>query len=188
MEVIRVALILFILCLAFGCEVTTSDPCQQGGNDGYQFDRNKFRSTAYHVQSNKQALCDISMRSGWYRFDSLAGTEMPEHDFANSSNNPSQNHCGTKTPLWLGGKHPTTVGATKTYSACMNDGGIQTCVGVGKITVKKCASSGTQFYIYRLNPVTSCFRSYCAGKTFTLLLCICRAATGKGCLEACQKD
>lgn len=139
---------------------TTPPECQSGG---YTLDNTTYRSTAYAVQQNKRRLCDHLLIPGWYRF--YYG-KIPEHDSVNPANNPQPNHCGTSIPVWLKGKHPTQSGQKSVFTACMNLAGTQVCSAslAGRIEVIKCDDPGKDFYVYKLNPVFSCYMAYCAGK------------------------
>ena len=67
-------------------------------------------------------LCDVETTwtkapdwhgPGWYRMKEPAGTMMPE-------NPVNVNRCGTYSPGWLNGTHPTTEGETVKRTVCFN--------------------------------------------------------------------
>ncbi|KAL3854423.1 hypothetical protein ACJMK2_013693 [Sinanodonta woodiana] len=68
--------------------------------------------------------------------------------------------CGTFSPIWICGSHPTRPGEVTTVTGCANTGqGQDSCCGykINNIQVKHCGS----FYVYRLRPVPQNM-AYCA--------------------------
>ena len=104
-SVIFVALVFF---RTIYCHPHAVDPCTN-----HKVINDVYRSTKYQLQSGYAAICDNYLTAGWYRFKSIAGGKMPEKK-------PSPNHCGTVSPIWIDGAHPTTKGAQKDVTACTN--------------------------------------------------------------------
>uniref|UniRef100_A0A7M6DKV0 VWFD domain-containing protein n=2 Tax=Clytia hemisphaerica TaxID=252671 RepID=A0A7M6DKV0_9CNID len=114
------------------------------------------RSTGFLALSDTAVRCDRQgFKTGWYRFKSNAGSEMP-------TSCPPQNACGTNGPIWMNGLHPDTIGQTKTVPVCVR---FQSacCKDTFNIDVKKCQEGNEEFYVYNLLPAPGCPESYCIG-------------------------
>ena len=86
--------------------------------------------------------------NAYYRFEEPAGKRMPEVS-------PGENHCGTDSPGWLNGKHPTELGLEVEMEACFDDNS-DACNLRSKITVTQCNG----FYVYFLVE-RGCYLRYC---------------------------
>jgi hypothetical protein len=111
------------------------------------------RSTVYN---SSKSLCDkdIIHDDGWYRFSSEAGGEI-------ATTKPMVESCGTLSPIWMNGSHPTVQEGTVTRKACVNVPH-QYPFGCGSsysIKVRNCSG----YYIYQLKKPASCNKAYCAG-------------------------
>ena len=137
-----------IFLLSFPVLSQCSDPCITHG-----VLRNRFRSTNYQIKRGDPALCDNTLKIGWYRF---FGGNMPE-----SKIDPY--HCGTIAPIWMNGTHPTVADGIVNRKACVNFMGRRKgCFIAIPIRVKNCSG----FYVYYLKPASGCYMAYCAGKLF----------------------
>ncbi|XP_006818864.1 oncoprotein-induced transcript 3 protein-like [Saccoglossus kowalevskii] len=111
------------------------------------------RSTAYGAnQTWEELLCDENLLSGWYRFVSGAGGEMP------INNDIPAYHCGTHIPLYLNGTHPTVEDDVFNRTTCGNYLG-SLCYQEYPMQVKNCSS----YYVYFLIRTRGCSEAYCAG-------------------------
>jgi hypothetical protein len=72
-----------------------SDPCNKDNHVVLKDET--LRSFNQPIDEDHGALCDQDLDSGWYQFQSLAGTTIP-------TGCPAINHCGTHYPIWLRGK------------------------------------------------------------------------------------
>ena len=120
------------------------------------------RSTKYKGKLGN-LLCDKNFIQDdkWYRFDSVAGHKMP-------TQNPGFGVCGTYTPIWMKGTHPTTDNVVKNATAC---GAAPFIFPLGcgysyAIKVIKCG----KLFLYRLKEPELCYLAYCAGKAECRLL------------------
>ena len=95
------------------------------------------------------ATCDRSLSRGWYRFQGLAGKQMPD------SCVPTQ-RCGTHAPGWLRGSHPTVAEGAVKRKVCFHwTSGC--CQLSTNIRVRNCGG----FYVYKLYPPPACSLRYC---------------------------
>ena len=126
-----------------------SDPCLSYGKLN-----NPYRSTGYVAKEGVDPLiCDLNLKTGWYRFTSKVGGEMP-------TTKVDRLHCGTDAPIWMRGTHPLVAEGIVDRTACVNFNDIQNgCIPIA-IKVKKCPGS---FYVYRLVAPYGCAMAYCAG-------------------------
>ena len=84
-------------------------------------------------------LCDTNLGPGWFRFQGAAGTKMATGCVAS-------HHCGTDSPGWLKGAHPTVAEGTVTRQACFNFFK-DCCVWSINIKVRNCVD----FFIYYID-------------------------------------
>ncbi|XP_039540238.1 adhesion G protein-coupled receptor E3-like isoform X2 [Pimephales promelas] len=71
----------------------------------------------------------------------------------------ARSRCGTDTPLWIRGGHPTVTDGVVTRDVC-GDGGSFCCyIGSYPIKVKACPGD---YYVYELVSPTVCNSAYCA--------------------------
>ena len=137
-----------------------SDCCVKGKYKEIDEPRRSIKSI---WKVGKNALCDINLPWGWYRFTSFTGGEMPT-----SIVNP--NRCGTAAPVWIKKANPSEKDGTVVREACINFFGINNgCSQSFNIKVRNCSS----YYVYFLGPTYSCAVAYCAGKTPLILTLYC---------------
>ena len=104
------------------------------------------------------AKCDRSLSRGWYRFQGLAGKQMPDACV------PKQ-RCGTHAPGWLRGGHPTvTEGAVKRKVCFHWSSGC--CQLSTNIRVRNCGA----FFVYKLSPPPACSLRYCGDREQGIIL------------------
>jgi len=100
------------------------------------------------------SLCDnvspFSITATWFRFSGAAGTLIA------SCAMPSY-HCGTFTPGYYTGLHPSTAGATLTGTMCFKNSLSPSCYFSNTISVTNCNG----YYVYDLTQVPSCDARYC---------------------------
>ena len=102
MNVARLIVVCVFILVAFahaslGQDVASCNGCCQQGN--YKEISDSRRSTKSVWKPGQTPLCDQTLKEGWYRFTSFVGGAMP-------TSMVKQNHCGTKTPIWLKEAHP----------------------------------------------------------------------------------
>ncbi|CAH1245088.1 OIT3 [Branchiostoma lanceolatum] len=127
----------------------SSDPCTD-----YTADEEPKRSIQYNVTTNSSLLCDLGLSTGWYRFTSAAGGEMP-------TTCPPQFACGTHEPMWLNGTHPVVGDGEVNRTVCVHqlDLSRSDCCGLQiDIWVRNCSG----FYVYYLTSPPGCDMAYCA--------------------------
>ena len=88
-----------------------------------------------HPPHNKN---DISLRTGWYRFQGAAGDQMPDQCVP-------RYRCGADNPGWLNDAHPTIADGVVTRKVCYH-GDSGCCWRSNLIKVKNCSS----YYVYEL--------------------------------------
>lgn len=133
------------------------EPCYN-----YSALNNPYRSIGYvATEGVDPMLCDVDLVSGWYRFVSEVGGEMPEFKI-------DRLQCGTIAPIWMQGSHPTVAEGIVDRTACVNFNNLfDGCLSFS-IKVKNCSNS---FYVYYLVPPPyGCFLAYCAGMFSSQLL------------------
>ncbi|XP_035693440.1 pancreatic secretory granule membrane major glycoprotein GP2-like [Branchiostoma floridae] len=131
-------------------QACSSDPCTD-----YTADEEPKRSTQYNVTANSTLLCDLGLSTGWYRFTSAAGGEIP-------TTCPPQFACGTHEPMWLNGTHPVVEDGEVDRTVCVHhlDQSGSDCCGLQvNIRVRNCSG----FYVYYLTSPPGCDMAYCAG-------------------------
>ncbi|XP_028406132.1 von Willebrand factor D and EGF domain-containing protein-like isoform X2 [Dendronephthya gigantea] len=113
------------------------------------------RSTKFKVKPSSK-ICDRNFikDDNWYRFDSVAGNTIPDH-------NPTRGFCGTFVPIWFKGTHPTQNNVVTNAKACAAVPFLRPegCGISYNIKVIKCGS----FFLYRLKEPQQCDFAYCAG-------------------------
>ncbi|XP_035687609.1 uncharacterized protein LOC118423531 [Branchiostoma floridae] len=89
----------------------------------------------------------------WYRFMGEAGTAMP------TETPPSSHRCGSDTPVWMNGTHPTYEDGVVERHVCARHLG-NICRWKWTIHVKACPGG---FLIYKLPPmkIENCHSTYC---------------------------
>ena len=111
------------------------------------------RSIQSFWESGQTPLCDQRIHKGWYRFTSFNGTQMPETSV-------KDRQCGTHSPIWLRGRHPTNDNETVARTACVSSFG-NPCRYRITISVTKCPGN---YFVYFLKPLPFCSSAYCAGE------------------------
>ncbi|XP_071941903.1 von Willebrand factor D and EGF domain-containing protein-like isoform X2 [Antedon mediterranea] len=142
--------------------------CYECSITGHRVIDEPFRSTTYkvNVHSNRAKInCDHELPIGWYKFN-INGklAEMPTKCVQRS-------YCGTSSPIWLetNGEELPLPGENRTFTGCVSSGARHhnpklfkpDCCWISltePITVRNCG----EFFVYFLNPPTSCSLSYCA--------------------------
>ena len=93
--------------------------------------------------------CDWKLVTGWYRFNSTAGTKMP-------TTCVSEKKCNTHATGWLNGVHPTPQEGTVNRRVCFHWSS-NCCNWEITIKVRNCGL----FYVYRLVNPPNCHLRYC---------------------------
>ena len=107
-------------------------------------------SEADRAQGNAQPphnRNDSGLVTGWYRFQGAAGDRMPDKCVFMYS-------CGTRSPGWLNGTHPTVAEGVVTRTVCYKDYR-GCCWDSNIIKVKSCSS----YYVYELQRTS--YPRYC---------------------------
>ncbi|XP_078359243.1 uncharacterized protein LOC144643772 [Oculina patagonica] len=100
------------------------------------------------LQDNKR--CDqLDLTPGWYRFQGAAGDQIPDKCV-------DTNRCGTSSPGWLSGAHPTVAEGVVTRKVCYHWWD-NCCFWSNNIKVKNCSD----FYVYELQKPPFCDLRYC---------------------------
>ena len=118
-------------------------------------------SEADRAQGNAESphsKSDEDLVTGWYRFQGAAGDRMPDKYVL-------RYRCGTESPGWLNGVHPTVAEGVVTRKVCYTDGR-DYCSWSNIIKVKNCSS----YYVYELKRPLNKYSRYCgnagAGKWY----------------------
>ena len=85
----------------------------------------------------------------WYRFSGAAGNQMAESCV-------DMFRCGTTTPGWLNGSHPTVNEGAVQRRVCLSYF-TDCCLSSTYIRVRNCGG----FFVYQLKPLTYCYSRYC---------------------------
>lgn len=131
------------------------DPCVH-----YNLLNTSDRRSSYNGSSYSYYTCDyyqISNPKAWYRFGENAGSQMATGCVA-------VGHCGTQTPGWLNGSHPTQDQGIVSMNVCFNKND-NCCYFYKSILVRNCGL----FYSYELVKPSYCHR-YCGEWSFKQLL------------------
>jgi len=91
---------------------------------------------------------DKSLVTSWYRFQGAAGDRMPDKCVLTY-------RCGTESPVWLNGAHPTVAEGVVTRTVCCNIVYGSCCGYRAIIKVKNCGS----YYVHELQRTWYC--RYC---------------------------
>ena len=153
-------LCLFFLDSSISQKPTCGDCCLQ---TGYTELNEPRRSINSRLERGQTPLCDRGIIQGWYRFTSFNGTQMPEESVQSF-------RCGTHSPIWLQGGHPTQQDVVFQSTACVSSFG-NTCYDSLSIYVVNCSG----YYVYYLYPLHYCAVAYCAGKMDYIILLAYRA-------------
>lgn len=105
------------------------------------------RAVSSSIGSLKCDINDIS--KGWYRFMGAAGSAMPTSCI-------TMRHCGTHSPGWLNGNHPSQSEGVVSRTACFS-WDKNCCQWKNAISVRNCGG----FYVYNLDRPPHCNLRYC---------------------------
>ncbi|XP_044516255.1 pancreatic secretory granule membrane major glycoprotein GP2-like isoform X1 [Gracilinanus agilis] len=106
-------------------------------------------------QESSMKICDV-FKEGWYRFTGPGGVRIPEKCVP-------VNRCGTDSPLWLNGTHPSKKEGIVSRNACAHWSD-NCCLWSTEIKVKACDRG---FYVYKLNGTPECDLAYCTDPNTT---------------------
>lgn len=112
------------------------------------------REKGYSGTSGK---CDNNSVSQWSRFTGDAGRKMATHCVP-------INHCGTESPGWLSGQHPTKAQGIVERKVCFNWNG-DCCHWSVNIRVQNC----NEYYFYELPKVPRCNLRYCGDNSLDFI-------------------
>ena len=125
------------------------------GDECTDYNTLSARDRAADYFSYNTLKCDAYLPSGWYRLAGRAGTVMPTHCVPKM-------HCGTLSPGWLNGKHPTEGEGVVQRMVCFTKDN-DCCHWYSLVLVKNCSG----FMVYKFGPfptgVDSCSLRYCGG-------------------------
>ena len=114
------------------------------------------RSVEVDTRNTGTLLCDIYenwlTNSDWIRFSMPNKTRMPEYC-------PPTHACNTHAPGWLYGRHPAVEDGAVQMLACFH-WKKRRCYWHYSISVRNC----TNFYVYRLSRISTCYLRLCVGK------------------------
>ena len=74
---------------------------------------------------------------------------------------PGAERCGTRSPGWVNGKHPTTAGEQKEVQICFQYFDT-TCAESTTATFRNCGD----YFLYNLKETPSCTQRYCGSHVF----------------------
>ena len=146
---------------SFSCIIVlvfvNSSVCQAPDHcNSYKEINDPRRSTKSVWKQGEPVLCDRGLQWGWYRFTSFAGGKMPETMVP-------ENHCGTHSPIWLRGSHPTIEEGNVVREACINSFDLfDGCWESFDMNITNCGN----YFIYYLQPPYYCAVAYCAGERY----------------------
>ncbi|KAL9967107.1 hypothetical protein ACROYT_G025275 [Oculina patagonica] len=148
-------------------------------------------SEADRAQGNAVKIdsCDGDLVTGWYRFQGAPGDRMPDTCVL-------QYRCGTESPGWLNGTHPTVAEGVVTRKVCYHAwrtyGGLADCCRYSNnIKVKNCSG----YFVYELQKPPNCPLRYCGNagavdgcKNYTVLSEADRAQGNAVANNSCDGD
>ncbi|XP_052691778.1 uncharacterized protein LOC128169728 [Crassostrea angulata] len=139
-----------ILCVLFtSVQGQIIDPCDPGGHSLLyrSGDRGSNCTLDYYDR-----ICDNSIQEKWYRIQS--------HDDLQSrtmiTEPPKFFECGTSSPIWMNGLHPTQEEGIVNRTACVL-GISDNCSSRYDIMVKNCSA----YFVYFLKRTQRCDEGYC---------------------------
>ena len=99
-------------------------------------------------------VCDFSLPQAWYRFQGGAGKQMADKCVP-------EDHCGSYSPGWLSGGHPTVAQGVVQRKVCFHSGP-NCCFSSSNIRVRNCST----FIVYELAtpPSGSLCPRYCGDR------------------------
>ena len=147
--------LIFVISLSTVVCLTQTQGCGDCcSNTTYTAINEPRRSKEAVWKVGEKPLCDRSLQRGWYRFTSYTGGEIPEGKVP-------ENRCGTHSPVWLNGRHPTNKGENVVREACIHFFG-NGCWERFDINITNCGD----YFVYYLRPPFYCSVAYCAGEKF----------------------
>ncbi|KAL9951187.1 hypothetical protein ACROYT_G043807 [Oculina patagonica] len=102
-----------------------------------------------NTEQNNSRCGDFDLAPGWYRFQGAAGDRIADKCVP-------VDRCGTQSPGWLSGAHPTVAEGVVTRKVCYH-WSIRCCHRSNNIKVKNCGS----YYVYELLKTPGCYLRYC---------------------------
>ncbi|CAH3125439.1 unnamed protein product [Porites lobata] len=137
--------------LLFRLKRNSSDECSS-----YQSLEGRDRAANYFSYNTMK--CDANLPRTWYRFTGAAGAVMPTHCVPKL-------HCGTLSPGWLNGKHPTVEEGVVERMVCFTNND-DCCFWYSEVRVRNCSD----FIVYNFGEFPAsqpfCSLRYCGvGKT-----------------------
>ncbi|KAM4632530.1 uncharacterized protein O3C94_019060 [Discoglossus pictus] len=103
--------------------------------------------------------CDTGLE-GWYRFKGVTDQQIPERCVPELS-------CGSHSPMWIAGVHPTMEEGIVNRTACANWGG-SCCLWSSAVSIRACPGG---YYVYKLSGTPACHLAYCVEPTSQSLNC-----------------
>ncbi|CAH3168420.1 unnamed protein product, partial [Porites evermanni] len=139
------------LHLPFRSKRNSGDECSS-----YQSLEGRDRAADYFSYNTMK--CDANLPRTWYRFTGPAGAVMPTHCVPKL-------HCGTLSPGWLNGKHPTVEEGVVERMVCFTNND-DCCFWYSEVRVRNCGD----FMVYKFGEFPEsqpfCSLRYCGvGKT-----------------------
>ena len=123
--------------------------CQNYGSLNSGTRRTSYRTSWSYYYGSYNYYCDSGLGPGWFRFQGSAGTRM-------ATSCPSHRRCGTHSPGWLSGGHPSVADGQVTRTVYFNNG--YNCYSYStSIKVRNCGS----YYVYYLSGTPTCNLRYC---------------------------
>ena len=137
-----------VLSLLYSTDVSllTVDGC-----NNYKVLSEADRAQGHIVINASNHRCDrYDLVSGWYRFQGAAGDRMADKCVP-------ENHCGSRSPGWLFGAHPSIAEGVVTRRVCFSSP--YTCCNWQKnIRIRNCGA----YFVYELPRPFYCPLRYCS--------------------------
>lgn len=118
------------------------------GCDSY-FTNTDLDRSVHDRSSTGSEKCDSAIVEGWYRFNSTAGTRMPDYCM-------NMYMCNTHASGWLNGTHPTLQEGAVNRTVCFHWSS-DCCLWSTTIMVRNCGP----FFTYKLVHPGHCYLRYC---------------------------
>ncbi|XP_028406136.1 uromodulin-like [Dendronephthya gigantea] len=121
------------------------------------------RSITNMAKPEDGLLCDRNAidESTWYRFkintSAIVGDQL-------ATTKPPLSRCGTFSPIWMNGSHPTAAEGVVLRKACayLPYAAPLGCAKSYEIKVLNCSG----FYVYQLKPPKQCYLAYCVASNY----------------------
>ncbi|KAM4631553.1 uromodulin-like [Discoglossus pictus] len=146
-----------MFCNKFNASYTCLDPCSNYAVIDEEWRSISYRHYYYGYAYNYR--CDYHLK-GWYRFQGRNDQQIPEYCVP-------VNSCGTQSPMWLNGEHPTIMDGVVNRTVCANWDG-HCCLWSTDIKVKACSGG---YYVYKLNGTPTCYLAFCTESISNALNC-----------------